>query len=343
VAHFFVSDWLTFILTFARKDKKLVDPASADIFTIPSSKDDLILTQTNNYMPCFDNLDNINAEKSNLLCMAATGGACCKRKLYTDSEETILRFKRPVSLNGINVVATKPDLLDRSILLELDRIPAEERKDESELWKEFDADIPKMLGAIFTTLSKAMSLYNTVKLVKMGRMADFTKWGYAIAEAAGIGGEKFLESYLNNQKRANEEAVESNPVAAAVIKLMSDKPKWDGTVTALLRALIIIAINENIDTHSKLWPAEPNVLSRRLNEVKSNLEDEGIQYTIRHHSIAKEVTITNESPNVKIAGQTDNDDAKNKKVIPYNRELFKNIIQNNPPEFTIVDSIDDLT
>ncbi len=328
--------------TSMRKDKKLVDPASAHTLALPTSREELALLLNNNYMPCFDNLDNITTEKSDMLCMAATGGAFIKRTLYSNDEETILSFKRPVSLNGINVVATKPDLLDRSVLLELDRIPADERKDENDIWKEFEADKPKILGAIFTTLSKAMSIYDNVKLDRMGRMADFTKWGYAIAEAAGIGGEKFLDSYINNQSRANVEAVESNPVAAAVIKLMAGTPKWDGTVTNLLRELNKIAINENINTRSKLWATESNVLSRRLKEVKSNLELIGIHYTIRHHSNAKEITITNRLPSTEITVQTDNDDTKNKKVIPYNRELFKNLLQNSSPEITIVDSMDDL-
>lgn len=60
--------------------------------------------------------------------MAATGGAFSRETFYSDSDETILRFKRCVSLNGINIVVTRPDLLDRSILLELERIPKEQRE-----------------------------------------------------------------------------------------------------------------------------------------------------------------------------------------------------------------------
>lgn len=278
--------------TSMKKDRSIIDPSVRDVVSMPTSKEDLALILSNNYMPCFDNLDNITAEKSDMLCMAATGGGFSKRTLYSDDDETILYFKEPVSLNGINVVATRADLLDRSILLELERIPPEERKEERVIWEEFEKDKPKILGAIFTILSKAMAIYDNVKLDRMGRMADFTTWGYAIAEAAGIGGEAFLDAYLNNQSRANEEAVESNPVAASVIKLMNDTNRWDGTVTRLLGELNRIAINENINIHSKLWAKEPNVLSRRLKEVKSNLELVGIYYTIKHYGIGKKITIT---------------------------------------------------
>jgi hypothetical protein len=294
--------------TSMRKDREIVDPAFRDVVSMPTSKADLALILSNNYMPSFDNLDNITAEKSDLLCMAATGGAFSKRTLYTDEDETILSFKKPLELNGINIVATRADLLDRSILVELERIPEEERKEEAIIWKEFEEDKSKILGCIFTILSKSMKIYNSVELNRMGRMADFTRWGYAVAEAANIGGEKFLEAYINNQKTANDEAVESNPVALAVIKFMNFHNKWKGTVATLLGQLRDVAHRENIDTNSKLWANEPNVLSRRLKEVKSNLESFGVKYSIRKHGVGKEITLIKEGKQNKLCIPTDKAD-----------------------------------
>lgn len=39
-----------------------------------------------------------------------------------------------------------------------------------------------------------MTIYDTVKLDRMRRMDDFTRRRYAIAEAACIGGEAFLDA-----------------------------------------------------------------------------------------------------------------------------------------------------
>ncbi|QLY79971.1 hypothetical protein [Clostridium intestinale] len=83
-----------------KKDRSIVDPAVRDVVSMPTSKEDLALILSNNYMPCFDNLDNITTEKSDMLCIAATAGGFSKRTLYSD-DETILYFKEPVSLNGI--------------------------------------------------------------------------------------------------------------------------------------------------------------------------------------------------------------------------------------------------
>ena len=271
--------------------RDIIDPAIVPVVSTPKTIDDLAVYISKNYVPCFDNIDTISNQVSDLLCIAVTGGGHTKRKLYTDDEEQVMFFQRFIVLNGINVVATRPDLLDRCILLELERIPPNERKEEKVLREEFDKDKPIILGAIFETLSKAMSIYDQVELNNLGRMADFTRWGYAIAEVLGIGGDKFLEAYLNNQNNANIEVLESHPVGFAMYKFMEDKTVWSGSPTKLLSELEIVAGFEKIDTTNSNWAKTPNVLSRRLNEIKSNLLDLGIEFE-RSKGKNREIKIT---------------------------------------------------
>ena len=271
--------------------RDIIDPAIVPVVSTPKTIDDLAVYISKNYVPCFDNIDTISNQVSDLLCIAVTGGGHTKRKLYTDDEEQVMFFQRFIVLNGINVVATRPDLLDRCILLELERIPPNERKEEKVLREEFEKDKPIILGAIFETLSKAMSIYDQVELNNLGRMADFTRWGYAIAEVLGIGGDKFLEAYLNNQNNANIEALESHPVGFAMYKFMEDKTVWSGSPTKLLSELEIVAGFEKIDTTNSNWAKTPNVLSRRLNEIKSNLLDLGIEFE-RSKGKNREIKIT---------------------------------------------------
>ena len=271
--------------------RDIIDPAIVPVVSIPKTIDDLAVYISKNYVPCFDNIDTISNQVSDLLCIAVTGGGHTKRKLYTDDEEQVMFFQRFIVLNGINVVATRPDLLDRCILLELERIPPNERKEEKVLREEFEKDKPIILGAIFETLSKAMSIYDQVELNNLGRMADFTRWGYAIAEVLGIGGDKFLEAYLNNQNNANIEALESHPVGFAMYNFMEDKTVWSGSPTKLLSELEIVAGFEKIDTTNSNWAKTPNVLSRRLNEIKSNLLDLGIEFE-RSKGKNREIKIT---------------------------------------------------
>ena len=279
--------------TLVRMIRAIVDPSARAAITMPTKLSDLSINLANNYMPCYDNIDSISADKSDLLCTASTGGGFSKRTLYTDADETVVNFQRCVTLNGISVVATRSDLLDRALIIELQRIDEDERKEESEVWAAFERDRPSMVGGAFRVLSKAMEIYPQVSLTKLFRMADFCRWGYAIAEAAGIagGGDRFLEAYQANIERSNSEAIEAHPVASAVIALMEKRDSWSGSVADLLATLERIALTERINTRLKDWPKAAHVLSKRLKEVRSNLGKKGIVFNIRHMGKAKEITI----------------------------------------------------
>ena len=51
-----------------------------------------------------------------------TGVGAVKRKLYSDHEDVVFKLKRLIILNGIINVAERPDLLDRSLHIQLGRI-----------------------------------------------------------------------------------------------------------------------------------------------------------------------------------------------------------------------------
>ncbi len=79
---------------------------------------------------------------SDALCRLATGGGFTTRTLYTDQEETIFDAKRPVIITSIVDIASRPDLLDRSLVVRLLPIPDSQRKEEQTLWVEFELARP---------------------------------------------------------------------------------------------------------------------------------------------------------------------------------------------------------
>ena len=81
---------------------------------------------------------------------------------------------------------------------------------------------------------------------------------------------------------------------------MDENKEFTGTVSTLLKILNQVAEAEQIDTKSKLWAKEPNVLSRRLNEMKSNLELEGIYYEITQRNHGRIIDIV-KIPKEKVA------------------------------------------
>ena len=286
--------------TFCRVLRRLVDPAQEALLSLPNEPNELALLLARNYLPAFDNLDGIQPWQSDMLCRASTGGGISKRKLYTDDEELVLSFRRCVVLNGIQPGVTRPDLLDRTIPLHLEPMASRQRKEEREFWEAFEAARPRLVGAMFDALSQAMRRYPTVRLPALPRMADFCRWGYAVAEALGFGGAAFLRAYMECIGAQNMVAIENHPVAAAVIALLGGMDaiaaKTDGyeflsgTAAELLTTLEETATAHRIDTKAKSWPKAAHILMRRLNEVKSNLLDIGVQFESESNGTTRQVT-----------------------------------------------------
>ena len=85
---------------------------------------------------------------SDALCRLASGGSWAVRQLYTDDEEVLFQAARPILLNGIEEVISRPDLGDRAIFLTLTPIRDVQRRPETELWREFELVRPRILGAL---------------------------------------------------------------------------------------------------------------------------------------------------------------------------------------------------
>ena len=108
-------------------------------------------------------------------------------------------------------------------------------------------------------------------------MADFAEYGEIISRCMGYPNRAFLEAYYENLSTLTDEAIAGHPVSSAIMYLMRDKTEWKGSVSTLFVEIEIIASQLAIDTHSRIWPKAPNSLSRRLNEVKTNLRTKGIE------------------------------------------------------------------
>lgn len=258
-------------MKFARS---LIDPSKAPLLRMPRP-DDLVQQLVHNYCPCYDNLSKISEINSDILCNAVTGGGNSKRKLYTDDEDVIYQFKRVVALNGINNVVERPDLLDRSILIELERIKPKERKTEADLEGSFSLDKPKILGAIFEILSKAKVEFKHIDLDEYPRMADFAKWGAAVSKTLYGSEEIFIKAYQDNIRSQNSEVIENDSVAKAITLLIKGQYVLEYSPTKLLEAINEVAEMNGID--KKLLPQSASMLGRKIKEVNSNLSDSGIE------------------------------------------------------------------
>jgi hypothetical protein len=109
----------------------LVDPNAAPVRALPRDDRELFIASNNGHVLAFDNLSNLSASLSDTLCRLASGGAYATRALYSNFDEILFTATRPIILNGIEGVISRPDLADRALMLTLDAISDTQRRSES--------------------------------------------------------------------------------------------------------------------------------------------------------------------------------------------------------------------
>ncbi|WP_281183957.1 hypothetical protein [Trichlorobacter lovleyi] len=254
---------------------RLVDPTLTEKIIQPKSERDLIQTLRQKFVTVLDNISIITPRVSDILCQVCTGGGVSYRQLYTDEGENIAQFRHAVIINSINLPIVNADLMDRSIILKLQRIKPEDRKPEQDLWDLFNEAHPRILGGIFDTLVKAMGIYHTLQVENLPRLADFAKWGYAIAEALGKNGEQFVTDFTENVKNQNEGVTEKNILCQTILSLMTDETAYLNTVADTHKALKAIA---GQDAKDATFPKLPHNMREQLDRLRSTLLEHGITF-----------------------------------------------------------------
>ena len=87
---------------------------TAPLRALPREDRDLFIAANNGHVLAFDNVSGLPAWISDTLSRLATGGGFAVRQLYTDQDEVLFDAARPVILNGIEDIVTRPDLADRA-------------------------------------------------------------------------------------------------------------------------------------------------------------------------------------------------------------------------------------
>ena len=261
--------------------KRIVDPSGAPSIRRIADFRELQLQLEQNWLLNIDNVTSLKPEISDALAAAITGDSDLRRKLYTDQDLLLLDYRRPMVLNGITHPAERPDLLDRTILINSARIPDGRRMEEEELWPLFDRALPEILGGAFDVLSRALAIRPSVHLTSKPRMADAAAWGFAIAEAAGWGGLAFLAAYERNISRQAEEAVSSSVVAQVVVEFMDGRDEWQGPASSLKPELDQVAADQGIDTKDRKsgWPQDAPRLAKELRRLAETLTASGVEVT----------------------------------------------------------------
>lgn len=264
--------------------KMLADPSIIKTLSFPKDLAELVQQLSHHSLTYYDNLSRIPEWISDLLCRATTGSGFSKRRLYTNDQDVVYSIMRAIGFNGINLAATKADLLDRGIIIQTDTIPKGNRRKIKAIWDKFYSIRPQLLAYILNTLVKAIKWKNEnpkVELIKeLPRMADWAEWCELISRCMGESDNAFINAYNDNVNLQTEEVIEGSDLAIVVRLFAADKQdNWEfrDTPTAVLVHLNLVADANNIDRRSKYWPKTAARLSRSLKLLQRTLREIDIE------------------------------------------------------------------
>lgn len=267
--------------------RRLIDPNVAALRVMPNNLRDLAISARNSWLLTYDNVSHLKPDLSDALCRLSTGAAFVTRALYTDDEEVFFSACRPILMNGIEELGTRPDLLDRTILVSLPTIDDENRRESRSIWQEFEEMAPRLLGAVLDAVVLALAGYKEQEGLLLERMADFAAWTTAASEAFG-GPEALQRAIKENSERTAALILESNPVVSAILELLADEENeegsWEGNADHLLKELnLLISFRSDRYGTPPGWPRGPRGLGGLLHRLAPALRAEGMEVDFREH------------------------------------------------------------
>jgi len=268
--------------TLARVCRLLIDPHTAPLRAEPKDNRDLMVAALHGWVQAYDNLSVMPDWLSNGLCRLVTGGGISTRGLFTNHDEVVWSAHRPIILTSIDDIVQRPDVIDRSILLQLPLIAPSSRRREQDLWAEFMPDYPRILGGLLDAVAAGMRLWSEIRLPELERMADFTHWGEAVAQGVGWPPGTFAKAYRTNRQAASFASLEESLLAQALLVLAKYHGPWKGTMTQFLELIGEWTGYAAVTTPG--WPKNPSVAAFELRRIAAQLRMSGVSVSFERGS-----------------------------------------------------------
>lgn len=253
--------------------RRLIDPNACDLRGAPKSVEDIFVSAGACALMSYENISHLSAPMQDALCVLATGGGFAKRKLYSDTEESVISVKRPIVLNGISAAVTAQDLVDRAITIETPVIT--ERQEVTNLWREYEEGRARLLGALLDLAAKALAILPDMRLPAddRPRLVEFALLGMAVAVAAGHESEDFLREFGASRQESLARTIDASPVAAAVVDMIAGRPQgMNAPAKEILQTL-----EQYRPTGCDSWPKSPKGLGDALRRAAPALRQLGIE------------------------------------------------------------------
>lgn len=254
--------------------KGTVDPSTVSRQPLIKDERDLYIRALNSRVLAFDNVSHVDNNMADALCRILTGGGFMTRKLYSDTEQVLIKATRPIISNGISDITDRQDLIDRAILMSLPPIDKSKRKTEAQLKKAVAEEMPRFLGCIYDCIACALRRLDQVEAPLDFRMADAMHWATAAEQATGFPTGTFVAAMKQAQVEAKVESALTNSVVISLLKLLHGTKGnvFEGIVSQLHEKL------HQMDWRSRHpLPKTAGGLSGALSRLEQSLEMVGVE------------------------------------------------------------------
>jgi hypothetical protein len=261
----------------ARILRGLIDPQHPPLRSMPQNEENLALAAQHSWILAFDNLSHLSRTMSDALCRLATGSGVGRRKLYTDSEESVFDAQRPAILTGISAHQLgQADLLDRALCVQMPPIPSSKRRTEAHIQAQVKEVAPAILGALLTAVSTGLKRLPTIHLPELPRMADLIVWVEACAPALGWSEGEFAKMFHDIQADQQAEVLSSWSVYPILYEGLRKLGTFRGTPNQLLEKLNNMRGNKGRPPED--WPKDARALAGQLRQYAPHLRQAGIHF-----------------------------------------------------------------
>jgi hypothetical protein len=225
-----------------------------------------------------DNVSALSAERSDLICRAASGDSWAARTLYTDLGLTVLTFQ-PVSIIFNTVeTAMRGDLVRRAVLHEL--VPPWRYLGDAELALAWERAHPAALGWLFDTLCTVLAMLPNIAAPQGETMPDFAR---VLMACDAMWGTQSLAAWKAGQGQGYADLIDDDVVAWYITDRI--RQPWEGTAQDLLLLLMLPQLS------GREWT--PRLVSSRLDRSRAALEASGwtIQRPLDGHTKRRKIRL----------------------------------------------------
>ena len=286
--------------------RKLVDPSDKEKTSPPRKTDDLIVSAINGHLLDFDNLSKLPNFLADDFCRLSTGGTLAKRTLYSDRDETVLKARRPIIINGISQPSIRPDLMQRSVVLNLPPLDKSNRIHPRALENSFKTNYEIIFGCLMNLTAQVYALINTkewkkkINSMQFERMAEYHELGLAVEQIMDWPEETFNQAFTKNILEGYKSVIDSEPIAITIFKFI-DARYVDG-ITSMEKSATDwqYAFNQFLDNDKALkniLPKSPEAIGHSFNRIKPTLKEFGVRLTKRelHNNNVWNISIQNKN------------------------------------------------